>query len=180
MLFPNTVRWFNERKLENCLFSLRTGLRFVGTHTLPTTVTHSSHWLSLRVLWVRGVALCRASVYLYVFVDRMLHGTETPRLDAFLQICCLGLLGAFQEWYVVKNLMGKYQSFENVHNPGLFFSVSLAWSRLAARSQPAQIFLSLKTPWTARPAAFLLALHGQCHGDGAANVDWFVHSTSVH
>lgn len=127
MLFPNTVRWFNERKLENCLFSLRTGLRFVGTHTLPTTVTHSSHWLSLRVLWVRGVALCRASVYLYVFVDRMLHGTETPRLDAFLQICCLGLLGAFQEWYVVKNLMGKYQSFENVHKNAiiLFFFLQL-------------------------------------------------------
>lgn len=78
------------------------------------------------------------------------------------------------------NLAFPQQRNGGVHNPGLFFSVSLAWSRLAARSQPAQIFLSLKTPWTTRPAAFLLALHGQCHGDGAANVDWFVHSTSVH
>lgn len=69
------------------------------------------------------------------------------------------------------NLAFPQQRTGGVHNPGLFFSVSLAWSRLAARSQPAQIFLSLKTPWTARPAAFLLALHDQCHGDGAANVD---------
>lgn len=78
------------------------------------------------------------------------------------------------------NLAFPQQRNGGVHNPGLFFSVSLAWSRLAAHSQPAQIFLSLKTPWTARPAAFLLALHGQCHGDGAAYVDRFVHSTSVH
>lgn len=76
----------------------------------------------------RGAALCRASVYLYAFEDRMLHGTKTPRLDVSLQICCLGLLGAFQEWYVAKNLMGKYLSFENVHKNSITLFSSIGGS----------------------------------------------------